>query len=133
MQPRLEIRCQDPAEPQSHADLAWPDCEEAAPEPENRRAGGGCEPQTARGNGDSGQLRGSVAEPDPFVWNVRPAHAEDQQAGEQHGASFLHEVRHESGGRPECPAWVEPPGVVNRIEDENVRHSIFASHSRSIR
>ena len=118
VQPRLEIRCQDPAEPQPHADLAGPDCEEAAPEPEDRRAGGGCEPKTTRGNDDSGQLRGSVAEPDPFVWNVRPAHAEDQQAGEQHGASFLDEVRHESGGRPECRAWVEPPGVVNRIEGE---------------
>ena len=25
----------------------------------------------------------------PFAWNLRPAHAEDQQAGEQHGAGFL--------------------------------------------
>src|SRR5467141_4899570 len=34
VQARLEIRRQDPAEPQPHADLAGPDREESAPEPE---------------------------------------------------------------------------------------------------
>src|SRR3981081_1304640 len=66
VQPRLEIRCQDSAEPHTPAHLPGPDCEEAAPEPEDRCAGGGCERQSARGNGDSGQLRGSVAGADPF-------------------------------------------------------------------
>src|SRR4051794_32327270 len=113
VQPRLEIRCYDPAEPQSDANFAGPDCEEAAPEPKDCRAGGGCEAQTAGGNGDAGQLRGSVAEPAPFVWNLRPAHTEDQQAGEQHRAGFLDKVRHESRGRPERRARVEAPGVVD--------------------
>src|SRR5207237_5711696 len=111
VQARLEIRCQDPAEPETHANLAGPDCEEAASEPEHHRPGGGCEAQTARGDGDPGQLRSSVAEPDPFVWYLRPANAEDQEAGKQHGANFLDEVRHESGGRPKCRARVEAQGV----------------------
>src|SRR6266536_3730369 len=118
VQARLEIRRQDPAEPQLHADLAGRDCEQSASKPEECCADGSCVAETARGNGNAGQLRGSVPEPDPFVRNARPTHAEDQQAGEQHGSGALDEIRDEAGCGAERYSGVETPGLVYRVEGE---------------
>jgi hypothetical protein len=101
----------DPAEPQSMP-TAVTDCEEAAPDQRIASRRRLRTPDRA-GNGDPAAARLGRG----FVTHCLNAvrHAEDQQAGKQHGASFPRgpaRVRRPS----RMPACGRAPGVVNRNE-----------------
>ena len=118
MQSRLEIRRDDPAEAQLHADFTRSDGEDAAAKPQQQR--NDCRPpgEAARGNAQTDRVGDPVAQPEPLFGNARAPHADDQERRKQHRAGGFDRVGDEIGGSPEGQAGINSPGLIERVESK---------------